>query len=78
MSISSCILAGQTWGSVTRRNQKGSPFSKPLHTRFQVSPCIKLRICYGLDRNVGQRMSHEGTQMLWEIAKRIVTALQFD
>ena len=62
-------------GGVARRNQRGSPFPKSLHTHPQVSSRLKLRVCYGLDRDVRQRMSHENTQMFWEIAKRVVTAL---
>ena len=61
-----------------RRNQRGPPFSKSLHARFQVPPRLELRIYYGLDRDIGQCMSHESTQMLWEIAKGVVTALRFD
>ena len=53
ISISSCILAAERSDRVARRKQEGLPFPEPLHTHFQVPSRLELRICYGLDRDIG-------------------------
>ena len=68
-------MAAERCGRVASRNQRGLPFPEPFHTQSQVPSRLKLRIRYSLDRDIGQRMSYENTQVFWEIAKRVVTAL---
>jgi hypothetical protein len=59
-------------------DERNIPVSKSAHTFCQIAPSLKLGVDDYPHVDFGKSMTYEGSKMLWESSKGIITALESD